>query len=225
MRGRGLSDWDPEPEHYTPNTYVNDVLALLEFLGIPKAVFVGTSMGGIVVMALAVVAPQAIAACVLNDIGPIVAPEAIQRIKGYVGGTVSIANWSDAGEYAKLTNHVAFPEYSSEDWNRFARRLFREEAGIPKLDYDPRIADQLRNNRYSSPAEGAWREFGFLAQACPTLIIRGELSDVLSREIADRMKAAQPSVRLTEVPRVGHAPMLTEPAAAEAIADFLAQVP
>ena len=224
-RGRGHSDWDDQPERYTPNTYVKDVLALLDALGIPRAVFVGTSMGGIVTMALSQVRPGAIAAAVLNDVGPVVACEGIARIKGYAGGTSAISNWDDARAYVQLTNGIAFPDNSPADWDRFARRVFREQQGAPKLDYDPRIAEQLHNDRYKEPEERAWQAFRDLAQSCPTLVVRGELSDLLSSDIAAQMKAAAPAMRLVEVPRVGHAPMLTEPEAAEAIANFLAEVP
>ena len=225
IRGRGRSDWDEQAERYTPATYVGDVLELLDGLEIARAVFLGTSMGGIVTMALSQVRPRAVAGAILNDVGPIVACEGIDRIKGYAGGTSAISSWDDAQAYVRQTNGVAFPDNSAADWDRFARRVFREDEGIPKLDYDPGIAEQLRNDRYKEPDDRAWAAFRELAQSCPTLVIRGELSDLLSREIADQMKAAAPSIKLVEVARVGHAPMLTEPEAARAIATFLAEVP
>jgi pimeloyl-ACP methyl ester carboxylesterase len=225
IRGRGLSGWDEQAEQYTPVTYARDVLELMDRLEIAGAVFLGTSMGGIITMALPQLRADAIAGAILNDIGPIVAFEGIQRIKGYTGRTPAVSNWEDASAYVRETNGVAFPDNSRGDWERFARRVFREYDGVPKLDYDPRIAEQLRNDQYKQPDDRAWAAFRELAQSCPTLVIRGELSDLLSGEIAEQMKAAAPSIQLVEVPRVGHAPMLTEPEAAEAIASFLAQLP
>jgi pimeloyl-ACP methyl ester carboxylesterase len=225
MRGRGLSDWDPEPARYAPRTYVQDVLALLETLGIDRAVFIGTSMGGIITMAMADSAPERIAAAVVNDVGPVVAPEGIARIKSYVGGTSAIADWTGAREYVRLTNQAAFPDFVSEDWDRFARRLFREVDGVPRLDYDPGIALQLRRDLYKAPDAEAWDLFRILATGRPTLLIRGDLSDLLSPEIAARMREVAPEMQQVDVARVGHAPMLTEPEAVQALRSFLAQVP
>jgi pimeloyl-ACP methyl ester carboxylesterase len=182
-------------------------------------------MGGIIAMALSQVRPEAIAATVLNDVGPVVASEGIERIKGYAGGPTAIADWNDARDYVRLINGVAFPENSTSDWDQFARRVFTEVEGAPKLDYDPRIAKQLRNDQYKEPDDRAWKAFQDVAQAGATLVVRGELSDLLSREIAEQMKAAAPSIRLVEVSKVGHAPMLTEPEAANAIRNLLEQVP
>ena len=225
MRGRGFSDWDPDPARYAPETYVRDVLGLLETLGIAQAVFIGTSMGGIITMAMAKSKPDVIAAAVLNDVGPVVAAGGITRIKGYAGGTATIADWTDAEHYARLTNQVAFPDYVSEDWDRFARRLFRDVDGVPRLDYDPGIAVQLKSDLYKAPDDEAWDLFRQLATGRPTLLVRGELSDLLSREIAAEMRAVAPEMQQVDVPRVGHAPMLTEPEAMKAISDFLARVP
>jgi pimeloyl-ACP methyl ester carboxylesterase len=225
MRGRGLSDWDPQPSHYTPKTYVADVIALLDSLAIARAIFIGTSMGGIVTMALTSARPGAIAAAILNDVGPEIASEGIARIKSYVGGAGPIASWADAAQYAEKINCTAFPHYHDSDWQRFARRLFREEDGIPRLDYDPAIAVQMRNDRYKASTFVAWLMFRKLARRRPTLLVRGEISDILTQDIAQRMRAAAPSMDVVEVPRVGHAPMLDEPTAASAIDTFLARVP
>lgn len=225
VRGRGRSDRDPRPERYTPRTYARDVIELLDQLGIARAVFVGTSMGGIITMALAALRPRAVGAVVLNDVGPVIAPEGIARIKSYVGNAAPIASWDDAAAYARRTNGAAFPDFADADWETFARRLFREEGGIPTLDYDPGIAVQLAKDKYKAPSFIAWRMFRNVARGRPGLLVRGELSDLLSRDIATRMKAAAPWMEVVEVPRVGHAPMLTEPVAAKGVDDFLARVP
>lgn len=225
VRGRGQSDWDPQPERYTPTTYVGDVLDLLDALGIARAIFVGTSMGGIITMVLAAKRLDAVAGAILNDVGPEIAAEGLARIKGYVGGSGPIASWNDATAYCEDINEVAFPAYTHADWKRFARRLFREQDGIPRLDYDPAIAVQMQNGKYKASTFVAWLMFRKLARRRPTLLVRGALSDLLSPDIAHRMRKAAPKMDYVEVPNVGHAPMLSEPAAASAIDAFLARLP
>lgn len=225
MRGRGLSDWDPQPERYTPKTYVHDVLAVLDALDVERAIFVGTSMGGIITMALAAAQPDRVSAAVLNDVGPEIASEGIERIKSYVGGRGPISSWSDAADYVQAINGVAFPDYSDSDWDRFSRRLFREDGDLLRLDYDPAIAIQMRDDNYKAADRDAWQQFTALAKSRPTLLVRGSLSDLLSPSIAQRMQDCAPTMRYVEVPRVGHAPMLTEPEATRAIGDFLRDLP
>jgi pimeloyl-ACP methyl ester carboxylesterase len=225
MRGRGESDWDPMPARYAPKHYVPDVLALLEALGIARAVFVGTSMGGLITMALAGRRPTAISAAIINDVGPEIAPGGIARIKSYVAGSGDISSWAQATSYVEQINGIAFPQYGAAEWQRFARRLFREEEGVPRLDYDPAISLQMQNDKYKSSPFLAWLLFRKLARRRPALLVRGALSDLLSRDIAKRMRAAAPSMAYVEVPNVGHAPMLSEPVAAAAIDAFLARVP
>jgi pimeloyl-ACP methyl ester carboxylesterase len=103
--------------------------------------------------------------------------------------------------------------------------VFREQGGVPRLDYDPAIAVQMQNDRYKSSNFVAWLMFRKLARRRPTLLVRGALSDILSSDIAERMRKAAPAMDYVEVPNVGHAPMLSEPAAASAIEAFLAPLP
>lgn len=224
MRGRGLSDWDPNPRRYAPSTYAKDVLALLDALGIARAVFIGTSMGGIITMALAARRSDVIAAAILNDIGPEIGKLGISRIATYVGEPVEIRTWAQAAAYAQRINGVAFPGYSDADWLRFAKRLFREDGGVRRLDYDPAIALPVRNQRGKASTFAAWLMFRKLARRRPTLLVRGALSDLLPSDIARRMRNAAPMMDYVEVPGVGHAPMLTEAVAASAIESFLERV-
>jgi pimeloyl-ACP methyl ester carboxylesterase len=217
---------------YVPATYAGDVLALLDALGIGRAVFVGTSMGGLITMTVAAFRPQAVAAAVLNDIGPELAPEGLQRITGYTGRTAEIATWADAADYAGKLNAVAFPHYGPEQWMAFARRLFVEKDGRPALDYDPAIAVAMKPPPKES-GEGAeppppvdlWPLFKGLAANRPLLTIRGSISDLLSADIAARMREAAPAMAYAEVPGVGHAPMLDEPEAVAAIDALLEAAP
>jgi pimeloyl-ACP methyl ester carboxylesterase len=224
VRGRGLSDRDPNPANYTPKTYARDILGLMDALGLARAVFVGTSMGGIVTMALALIRTRAVAAAILNDVGPEIAPEGLARIITYAGAAAKISTWDDAAKYAQRTNGVAFPAYSNDDWEKFARRMFREGIAGPELDYDPAITVALRPpGKVASLL--AWLLFRRLARRRPTLLLRGALSDVVTAEIAARMQRKAPGLKRVDVPNVGHAPMLMEAAAIGAIEDFLAGVP
>jgi pimeloyl-ACP methyl ester carboxylesterase len=221
VRGRGRSDRDPNPANYHVGTYAADVSALTDALGIAQAVFVGTSMGGLITMTLAALMPAKVAAAILNDIGPELHPDGIVRIASYVGKPASIATWEDAAAYARSTNGAAFPHYADEDWLRFARRILKEEDGRPALDYDPAIA--------SAVAPGAlpdlWPLFTALAAGRPLALIRGGISDLITADIAERMRTAAPGMEVTDVPGVGHAPMLTEPEAVAAMRRFLGAVP
>jgi pimeloyl-ACP methyl ester carboxylesterase len=145
VRGRGQSDRAPDPMTYTPDIYAKDVVALMEQLGIEKAVFLGTSMGGLITMALTAIKPRAIAAAILNDVGPELAPEGLARIAAYAGQPLVIETWADAAAYARRINETALPHYTDADWTAFARRTFREGTeGAPVLDYDPDISAPIK---------------------------------------------------------------------------------
>ena len=224
MRGRGQSDRDPKPANYHPKVYARDVLGFLAALGIPRAVFLGTSMGGLITLAIAFIRPGAIGAAILNDVGPAVDPAGIQRIQSYVGKTPVVRNWQDAADYVRMTNEAALPALRRDDWARMARRMFREGPDGPVLDYDPAIAG-AGGGKAKASSFIAWFAFRRLAKRVPTLLIRGENSDVLSADIAERMRRRAPALQTVVVPGVGHAPTLAEPETRAAIAAFLERVP
>lgn len=223
VRGRGRSDRDPEPARYNPAVYAGDVLALMDRLGIARAVFVGTSMGGLITMMAALAAPVRVAAAVLNDVGPELSLTGLTRIGGYVGKAGPFASWAEAAAGVRASNAIAFPDYGDEDWDRFARRLCTTNAaGEPVLAYDPAISAAIQP---ALEAPNLWPMFEPLATGRPVLLVRGALSDILDDAIAARTAERAPQVVQAVVPRVGHAPMLTEPAARTAIGDFLANIP
>ncbi len=226
IRGRGRSERDPDASRYNPVVYAGDVLQLLDEAGIARAVFVGTSMGGIITMAIAGKRLRAIAAAVLNDVGPMIGLAGIRRIAGYVGKGTPVRNWDDAAAYVKSINEAAFPDNTMADWNRWARRAFRsDEAGNLSLDYDPQIAASIAGAKLKPTSLAAKLLYRRLARNRPTLLVRGANSDIVGPDEAQYMRRAAPGLRYAEVPGVGHAPMLTEPAAREALAGFLASVP
>lgn len=225
IRGRGRSARDPDPRRYHPAVYAADVLKLLDEAGIARAVFIGTSMGGIITMTIALKRLRAIAAAVLNDIGPVISMAGLTRIKGYVGQGRPVESWDDAAAYIQSINGGAFPDNTPADWHAWAKRTYRaDENGRLALDYDPAIAAAIQGAKLKPTSFVAKMLFRRLARNRPTLLVRGAISDILGPEEAEYMRGAAPGMQYAEVPGVGHAPMLTEPAARAALASFLAGV-
>lgn len=221
QRGRGLSDPDPQPERYSPAVYTADMLALLDALGVARAAFVGTSMGGLMTMTAAAMAPGRVAAAVLNDIGPELDPAGLERIRRYVGGPADASTWDEAAELCRGINGPAFPEeQAAAFWLGFARKLFREAGpGHIVLDYDPAISRTVSDG--SGDIADLWPLFEAL-KPIPTLVVRGEISDILSAATLEAMRQRKPDLKVATVPGVGHAPFLTEPVALAALRAFLA---
>lgn len=226
VRGRGGSDRAPDPMTYTPDIYARDIQSLLTQAGIERAVFLGTSMGGLITMALAAQRSKVIAAAILNDVGPEVAKEGLARIAAYAGKPVEINSWADAAAYAKQINAAALPHYTDADWEGFARRTFREGTeGAPVLDYDPDISVPIKAAGAKALVPNLWPMFRRLTRGRPVLLIRGQNSDLLSEEIAAKMRKAARKMVFAEIPDVGHAPMLDEAESRSAIFQFLAEIP
>lgn len=222
FRGRGRSDYDPVPDRYIPPTYALDVLELLDQLAIPEAIFVGTSLGGLVTMAVAALAPQRIAAAILNDVGPDLSDAGLERIRSYVGKNTRFQSWDEAGQTIAANNAHAFETYGPADWINMAKRNMREDNGEIVFDYDMAISEPF-NTSGPAPQVDMWPLFAALAQK-PLLVIRGANSDLLTGEALARMHTAAPAMKSAVVPAVGHAPELTEPQATAAIDAFLAEV-
>ena len=219
FRGRADSDYDPQPMRYNPLTYAADVIQLLDQLEIDQAIFLGTSLGGLVTMAVAATAPQRIAAAILNDVGPDVDPGGVGRILTYVGNDVRFASWDEAARTISGNYGGAFERYTHEDWVKMAKRNCREENGEVRFDYDMAIAEPFKSSG-PTPNVDLWPFFTALAEK-PVLVVRGEKSDLLTAETAAKMQATAPNVKLAVVEGVGHAPELNEPEAVAAIDDFL----
>ena len=224
MRGRGGSDRDPKAKNYHPKVYARDVIGFLAALGIPRAVFLGTSMGGLITLTVALLRPRLIAAAILNDVGPQIDPAGIARIQSYAGKSPPVRDWPGAVDYVRSVYQAALPDYRAEDWERLARRTYRDGSDGPVLDYDPAIA-AAPGGRTKSSSLLAWFAFRRLARRVPTLLIRGERSDIMSAQIAGRMQRRAPALQIAVVPGVGHAPMLNEPEALAAIRSFLGSAP
>jgi pimeloyl-ACP methyl ester carboxylesterase len=219
FRGRAASDYDPVPARYHPMTYAGDVIELLDQLGIAQAIFVGTSLGGLTTMVVAAMAPQRIAAAIINDVGPDVNPAGIDRILTYVGKDVRFKSWDEAAATVAKNYGVKFDRFTHADWVAMVKRNCREENGEIRFDYDMAIAEPFKTVG-PTPAIDPWPFFIALG-AKPLLIVRGEKSDLLTAETAEKMLAAAPVSKLAVIPGVGHAPELSEPEAVGAIDEFL----
>jgi len=219
FRGRATSDYDPVPARYNPLTYAGDVIELLDHLGIDQAIFVGTSLGGLVTMVVAATAPQRIAAAIINDVGPDVDPAGVNRILTYVGKDVRFSSWDEAADTIAANYGSKFDRFTHSDWVAMAKRNCREENGEIRFDYDMAIAEPFRTAG-PVPQVDLWPLFAALGRK-PLLVVRGEKSDLLTAETAAKMQAVAPGMKLAVVSGVGHAPELSEPEAVAAIDEFL----
>ena len=223
QRGRGLSPHDPDAGNYRPDVYVQDMWALLDDLDQERAILIGTSMGGLMAMIMGATRPQRVAGIILNDIGPAVSKEGLDRIQGYVGGSEPMADWQEAAAQCAAINGDALRGLDREDWLAFARRTCVElPDGRVAFAYDPGIATAMSGNDAAAVPPDLWPLWDMLA-SIPMLVIRGAHSDILSpvtmKEMAQRHRQDFTAV---DIPGRGHAPILDEPAALAAIDGFLA---
>jgi pimeloyl-ACP methyl ester carboxylesterase len=225
MRGRGKSANDPDPAHYVPAVYAQDVLSLLDKLEIPRAVFVGTSMGALITMLIGTLAPDRIAAVVINDIGPKIEKEGLAHLLTYVGQGRPLASWDAAAQAVRDVVGDAYPTRADDTvfWDAFARRAYRQrDDGQIEADYDSSIALTMMDPE-TTPVPDLSPLFQAIASK-PMLSVHGALSNILSIEGVAHMRGLKPDLHTVEVENVGHAPCLDEPEAWDAILDFLAQV-
>ena len=225
QRGRGLSEYDPDSANYNLLVYVQDMFVLLNRLGLPSVILMGTSMGGMMAMMMAAINPEMVQAIIINDIGPEIAKQGLDRLKKYVGKSVPVSNWDEAAKQTAAINGIAFPEANDQDWLKFAKRLYRvDDKGCPVLAYDPGIADPLTNNDKTSDdksvAPDLWPVYVQILNK-PILLIRGELSDILDAECVLKMQQKKPDIEILEIPNVGHTPLLSEIEVEPAIVKFL----
>jgi pimeloyl-ACP methyl ester carboxylesterase len=220
-RGRGRSDYDRNPQNYNFTVELADLLAVLTALGIGPAVFVGTSRGGILAMLLGAARPRAIAGVVLNDIGPVIEPRGLMRIKGYVGKLPQPKSFEEAGGILRRLFGGHFPKLTPDEWMAWARRTFEERKGKLVPSYDPHLAETLGGIDIERPLPPLWKEFDTLARV-PVMVIRGANSDLLSAETVESMRQRRPDLKVMEVPDQGHAPLLGGADIIRRIADFVA---
>lgn len=223
LRGRGFSDYDPDWKNYHPLTYVQDVWTLLDTLGIDKIIVVGTSLGGLCAMVMAAQQGERVAGVVLNDIGPEINPAGIERVKQYTGKLPPVASWEEAIRQSREIYGEWLPGLSDSDWEKMAWRAYRDdENGRPRLDMDPHIGTAIR--KVGAQKGDPWALFDALA-GIPTVLLWGVTSDILTRDIIEKMQARKPDLKVVEVPNRGHVPLLDEPECLVAIDDLFDRVP
>ncbi|TNE34056.1 MAG: alpha/beta hydrolase [Alphaproteobacteria bacterium] len=224
-RGRGKSAYDPDYSQYNPQVYVGDVYAFLMQKEIPKACFVGTSLGGLLTMAFAGLAKQFIAAAILNDVGPEVDTKGGGRILDYIGKDVRFSSLAEAVSVQKATYGIAYPDLTDEDWMKQTAVSFipDKEAGNYRLNYDLKIGQALADQMAAQEPVDLWPFFKALNDV-PTLVIRGALSDILSPEVFEKMKIENPAMEWLELANRGHVPLLNEPEALSILDRFIARI-
>ncbi|HEX7876912.1 MAG TPA: alpha/beta hydrolase [Sphingobium sp.] len=224
MRGRGESAQAKDPMTYVPLTYLQDISRLLTDLAITRFVAVGTSLGGLITMLIAATHREWLAGALLNDVGPQLEEAGLARIRAHVGVGQSHPSWVQAARALEEGNRDIYPGYDLEQWLAMAKRLYRlNSAGRVVLDYDMRVAEPLRVTDGTAGVD-MWPVLSAF-RGIPTLILRGERSDILGASTAQRMERdIGVDAELVTVPGVGHAPVLDESESVAAVDRLLARV-
>ena len=221
-RGRGRSAYAPDWHRYNPATYLGDLRHLLAVAGLHRVVVVGTSLGGVMAMLMAVYTPGAVAGAVLNDIGPEINHGGLDAVIAYMLDDSPLPSWEAGAERLRQT-FPGFPAETDEEWMAIAQATYREEAdGTLRFDWDPAIVKPMLTDRGENV--DLWPFFRALGRV-PVLGIRGADSQLLTEQGFRHMHEDRPDLETVTVPGVGHAPSLGEPVVREALTSFLARVP
>ncbi|MGH8704365.1 MAG: alpha/beta fold hydrolase [Burkholderiales bacterium] len=218
VAGRGDSDWLADPMLYQLPQYIADMVTLIARLDVESVHWVGTSMGGLIGMALAAQPGTPVAKFVINDAGPVISRIAIQRIGTYLGMAPEFATFEDAERYVRTVS-APFGPHSDAEWRFLTEVVVRKNGdGSWRMHYDPKIAEPFRAAAPEKDVEmwPMWDAIG-----CPTLVLRGALSDLLARDACREMERRGPKARVVEVPGVGHAPTLMHKDQIKIVRDFL----
>jgi len=206
-RGRGLSDYDRDPRNYSLGIELADLRAVLTALDVAPAVFVGTSRGGLLTMLLASAQPTTIVGAVLNDIGPVIEPSGLARIKGYVGKLPQPKSFEEGAEIFRRLFSQQFTRLTDEEWLGYSRRSFKigQHGLVP--NYDVQLARTMDGIDFDRPLAPLWPAFDGLGRV-PLLVLRGENSDLLSEATVAGMRTRRTAMETITVPGQGHAPIL-----------------
>lgn len=224
MRGRGQSAYAEDSASYAVPTYIADVMALFEQERMKRFISIGTSMGGLMTMLIAQFAPDRIGGAVINDIGPVVDPQGIDKIKTYLGKGGSFPTWMHAARSLEEVHGDSHPSFDTNDWIRMAKRSMTLcNNGRIAFDYDMKIADPFNEADENAVPPDLWPGFEALAGK-PLVLVRGALSTILSEETLAEMQRRAPGADIVVVPNAGHAPTLDEPEVRSAIDALLGKV-
>jgi pimeloyl-ACP methyl ester carboxylesterase len=219
-RGRGGSEYDPDWRRYELTVELDDLQQVLIALGIHRAIFLGTSRGGLLTMLMGIARPEVIAGAILNDIGAAIEARGLARIRSYVGKLPQPRDFNEAALVLRQVFGTHFTNHGEDSWARYARRTWKEEKGRLVPRYDINLMRTLADLDFEKPMPELWPQFETLTHA-PLMIVRGELSDILGRKTAEAMAGRHPNARLVEVPYEGHAPLLEDEPTIAAIREFV----
>ncbi|MCR6498836.1 alpha/beta hydrolase [Shinella sp. CPCC 101442] len=206
-RGRGLSQYDPNPANYNVMMECKDVIALCDTLGVKQCLFIGTSRGGLILHIMTALRPDLIAATILNDIGPEIEVQGLMEIRDYLGRRSTFSSFEEAAEALTAIHGATFPTLDPADWLDMAHALYTERDGSVVADYDPALNDQLGTIDFSKPLPTLWPQFESLAEK-PILIVRGEHSNLFSAQTLQAMAENRANVTAQTAEGQGHAPLL-----------------
>ncbi len=221
IAGRGKSHYLSDPASYNYTTYATDMATFIHILGLKDIHWVGTSMGGIIGMMLINMLPGVIRSLTLNDIGCLIPASGLKRILAYAGNN-TIFETRSLAEQALRSNCQSFGITNEEHWQHLFVHSIIEENGKIRLAYDPHITDSLPPADKAEDVE-MWPMWEAVSKI-PTLLIRGENSDILLRETALNMQTTHPQLTLAEIANTGHAPMLMDDAQIKLIREWLETV-
>jgi pimeloyl-ACP methyl ester carboxylesterase len=222
-RGRGLSDYDPDWKNYSLAVENSDVLSILTALEINAAIFIGTSRGGLHTMQLSATRPAVLLGAVLNDIGPVLEPRGMARIRGYVGKLPAPRSIPDAVDLLKEMMSERFNRLSEADWEAYAKITFTDAVGRIGPRYDQNLIKTLIDLDLEQPLPSMWPQFDGLAHV-PLLILRGANSDLLSIATLNEMKTRHPGAQTYTVQGQGHAPLLLDQETITRICAFVGKI-
>ena len=218
--GRGKSDWLADPKYYVPPQYTADMVTLIARLNVETVHWVGTSLGGIVGMALAALPKTPVTRLVLNDVGPVLKAAALQRIAEYVGKAPKFETFEQAQAYVRAVS-ISFGLKTEAQWKQLAQIAVKPEGTGYRMHYDPAIAVPIGSADAVTEDVSLWPFYD--AVKCPTLALRGAHSDLLDRATLEEMTRRGPRAQAVEIADVGHAPMFMEDEQITIVRDFLLQ--
>lgn len=221
LRGRGRSDRDPDWKNYNVAVEGRDVVEFLDFLGLARVTIVGTSRGGLIAMLLAATVKERLAGVLLNDVGPVLEPEGLANIMGYLGVAPTVKTHPQAAAALEARLGGRFPSLPAGKWLSLAQRWFDATPDGLVLNYDPRLRDALE--AAAGPVPDMWPLFDALA-GLPVAVVRGANSDLLSAATVAEMARRHPGLIVAEVSERGHVPFLDEPEALRAFEALMAEV-
>ena len=222
VAGRGRSEWLTHPEDYGFPLYVADMYALIAHLGVKSVDWVGTSMGGLIGMLVTSQSPTLIRRMVLNDVGPVITAQSLQRIGKYTGNSPLFDDVAAAEAYIRLVS-APFGKLTDAQWRHLTIYAIRQRPdGKYEMGYDPGIAEPFRKTMVYADVD-LWPVYEMIQ--CPVLVLHGAESDLLLADTVRGMAERGPKAKTVDIPDVGHAPTRMDDAQIGIVRDFLLDSP